>query len=156
MLKRQKLGRKIEEISVGEKLALTEKIEDKSILIYLGLTDDANPLYIQHDYASVTPYKRPIVPTIMLTGIVTAAVSKVFPGPGSHIVKQTLSFPKPVFHYSSIDYQFQVVDVNEELHQIEVEVKGTDESNELVITGTLVVTPPYKPDSFTGEALENF
>jgi 3-hydroxybutyryl-CoA dehydratase len=92
--KKRKLGRKIEEITVGEKLALTEKMEDRDILLYLGLTDDANPLYIQHDYASQTPFEKPIVPSTMLMGIITSAVSKYLPGPGSHIVAQELEFPR--------------------------------------------------------------
>lgn len=45
--KKRKLGRLISDISVGEKLVLTEAIEDKDLLLYLGLTNDANPLYIQ-------------------------------------------------------------------------------------------------------------
>lgn len=49
--KKRKLGRQIGEISRGEKLKLTEKVEDKDLLLYLGLTNDANPLYIQQDYA---------------------------------------------------------------------------------------------------------
>ncbi|NIK15709.1 acyl dehydratase [Saccharococcus thermophilus] len=85
MLKKRKLGRNISEISVGEKLVINEKMEDKDLLLYLGLTDDANPLYIQHDYASQTPLKKPIVPAVMLTGMITSAISKYLPGPGSHI-----------------------------------------------------------------------
>ena len=92
--KKRRIGRKIEDISVGEKLKLTEKVEDKDLLLYLGLTNDSNPLYIQHDYASQTDYGRPIVPAIMLTGIITSAVSKYLPGPGSHIIAQQLAFPK--------------------------------------------------------------
>lgn len=79
--KKRKLGRKVESMSVGEKLKLTEKIEDKDLLLYLGLTNDGNPLYIQHDFASQTSYEKPIVPAIMLTGIVTSAISKYLPGP---------------------------------------------------------------------------
>ena len=101
--KKRKLGRKVESMSVGEKLKLTEKIEDKDLLLYLGLTNDGNPLYIQHDFASQTSYEKPIVPAIMLTGIVTSAISKYLPGPGSHIVDQQISFPKPVYHYATID-----------------------------------------------------
>lgn len=81
--KKRKLGRLIEEIQVGEKLRFSEKIEDKDLLLYLGLTDDNNPLYIQHDYASLTPYEKPIVPPVMLMGMITGAVSKIMPGPGA-------------------------------------------------------------------------
>ena len=57
--KKRRIGRDIEKIVEGEKLKLTEKIEDKDLLLYLGLTNDSNPLYIQHDYASQTEFDKP-------------------------------------------------------------------------------------------------
>ncbi|HWO75506.1 MAG TPA: MaoC/PaaZ C-terminal domain-containing protein [Bacillus sp. (in: firmicutes)] len=140
--KKRKIGRSIEEISVGEKLSLTEKIEDKDLLLYLGLTNDANPLYIQHDYAAQTPYKKPIVPAIMLTGIVMAAVSKHIPGPGSHILKNKMEFQKPVYHYETVHFSFEVKKVEPKEQTVTIAVEGTDEANEPVLTGILVVVPP--------------
>ncbi|MFE8703743.1 MaoC/PaaZ C-terminal domain-containing protein [Cytobacillus sp. FJAT-54145] len=154
--KKRKLGRKIEEISVGEKLSLTEKIEDKDLLLYLGLTNDANPLYIQHDYASQTPHKKPIVPSIMLTGIISSAVSKYMPGPGSHILKQDIDFIKPVYHYGTVQFLFEVLEVNRSNHTIQINVKGTNEDEELVIEGKLLVCPPYRLEGMDGRALDNF
>jgi 3-hydroxybutyryl-CoA dehydratase len=151
--KKRKIGRSISEISVGEKLTLTEAIEDKDLLLYLGLTNDANPLYIQHDYASQTPLKKPIVPTVMLTGIITSAISKYLPGPGSHIVEQSLQFIQPVYHYEHIEFLFEVTDVDQENHQIEMVVSAFRERDK-VLQGTLRVVPPYP---FTNEkALDNF
>lgn len=49
--KPRKLGKTINEIEEGDSLSLTESIEDNQLLLYLGLTNDANPLYIQHDFA---------------------------------------------------------------------------------------------------------
>ncbi|MDQ1144782.1 3-hydroxybutyryl-CoA dehydratase [Bacillus sp. SORGH_AS 510] len=154
--KKRKLGRKIEEITIGEKLSLTEKIEDKDILLYLGLTDDANPLYIQHDYASQTPFEKPLVPSIMLTGIITSAISKYLPGPGSHVVSQEIDFPKPVYHYGTIEFLFEVIDVQNKEHTILISVVGTNEKNETVIQGKIKVCPPHRLQDFHGKALENF
>lgn len=154
--KKRKLGRKIEEISVGEKLALTEKIEDKDLLLYLGLTNDANPLYIQHDYASQTPFKKPIVPAIMLTGIVTSAVSKYLPGPGSHILSQELEFPKPVYHYGTVDFLLEVTEVDSQSHAVTITVEGKNEKNEKVVTGKMKVCPPHRLSQMDGSALDNF
>lgn len=154
--KKRKLGRKIEEISKGEKLTLTEKIEDKDLLLYLGLTNDANPLYIQHDYASQTSYKKPIVPSIMLTGIITSAISKYLPGPGSHILKQEIEFLKPVYHYGTVQFLFEVVEVNTSKGTIQVKVQGTNDEDEMVIQGMLVVCPPPRLKGMDGSALENF
>jgi 3-hydroxybutyryl-CoA dehydratase len=154
--KKRKLGRKIEEITVGEKLSLTEKIEDKDILLYLGLTDDSNPLYIQHDYASQTPFEKPIVPNIMLTGIITSAISKYLPGPGSHILSQEIYFPKPVYHYGTVECLFEVIDVQRKEHTILISVVGTNEKNETVIQGKVKVCPPHRLEDIHGKALENF
>ncbi len=154
--RKRKLGRKIEEISVGEKLTLAEKIEDKDLLLYLGLTDDASPLFIQHDYASQTPYKKPIVPSIMLNGIVNSAISKYLPGPGSHILKQEIEYIKPVYHYSIIQFLFEVTEVSHHNHTIQIKVAGTNEENEVVLQGILLVCPPHKLHTMEGSVLENF
>ncbi|NRD76085.1 enoyl-CoA hydratase [Bacillus sp. BRMEA1] len=154
--KKRKLGRKIEEISVGEKLSITEKIEDKDLLLYLGLTDDANPLYIQHDYASQTPFKKPIVPSIMLTGMITSAVSKYLPGPGSHILSHEIEFPKPVYHYGTVELLLEVIDVNRSQHTIVISILGTNENKETVINGKIKVCPPHRLEEFYGKVLENF
>lgn len=154
--KKRKLGRKIEEISAGEKLTLTEKIEDKDLLLYLGLTNDANPLYIQHDYASQTPYKKPIVPSIMLNGIINSAISKYLPGPGSHILKQEIEFLKPVYHYGTVQFLFEVTEVSNSSHTVQIDVIGTNEDEETVIKGKLLVCPPHRLNKMEGEALDNF
>lgn len=154
--KKRKLGRQIDEITVGEKLTLTEKIEDKDLLLYLGLTNDSNPLYIQHDYASLTPYEKPIVPSIMLTGIITSAISKYMPGPGSHILSQNLEFVRAVYHYSMIQFLFEVTQVNESENTVLLKVHAHNDKDETVIQGTLTVAPPAAIASMDGSALENF
>ncbi|CAM3153846.1 MaoC/PaaZ C-terminal domain-containing protein [Filibacter tadaridae] len=154
--KKRRLGRKIEEINVGEKLKLTEKIEDRDLLLYLGLTNDGNPLYIQHDYATRTIYKKPIVPTIMLTGIMTSAISKYFPGPGSHIVEQQISFPKPVYHYATINFLLEIIHVDKEANEVKVSIEAHNEQEELVILGTLVVVPPKVEERLTSQTMDNF
>ncbi|TCP32096.1 acyl dehydratase [Scopulibacillus darangshiensis] len=154
--KKRKLGRMIDEINPGEKVRLSEKIEDKDLLLFLGLTDDNNPLFIQHDYASLTPYKKPIVPQIMLTGMVTGAVSKIMPGPGSSILSQTLQFPKPVHHYSEIHFLLTVRDVDKNERTVTIDVTAEDDQGDMVIKGQLVVSPPYPPEPVTSSTFDNF
>jgi 3-hydroxybutyryl-CoA dehydratase len=154
--KKRKPGRRIEEMTIGEKLTLTEKIEDKDLLLYLGLTNDSNPLYIQHDYASQTPYKKPIVPSIMITGIISAAISKYLPGPGSTILEQTIRFIKPIYHYATIQFLFEVTVVDIKNNEIEMSVQAINEEEELVLEANFKVGPPLLVETLTGKALENF
>ncbi|MDV6377557.1 MaoC/PaaZ C-terminal domain-containing protein [Sporosarcina sp. GW1-11] len=143
--KRKQMGKDISKLVVGEKINLTEKIEDKDLMLYLGLTNDANPLYLQHDYAAETIYGQPIVPPIMLTGIVTAAISKHLPGPGAHIINQQLHFPKPVYHYAIVDFTLEITKLDYSTNQVTIQVNAIDEEGERVMSGELVVNAPQKP-----------
>jgi acyl dehydratase len=154
--KKRKLGRRIEEMNVGEKLSITQKIEDKDLLLYLGLTNDSKPLYIQHDYASQTPYERPLVPSTMLTGIISSAVSKYLPGPGSHILSQEIEFIKPVYHYEIVEFLFEVIEVNQRNQSVYISVGGENEKGETVIRGKINVCPPYCLAGLEAKVLENF
>ncbi|WP_303969324.1 MaoC/PaaZ C-terminal domain-containing protein [Sporosarcina ureae] len=142
--KRKAIGKDITELELGERLHLTEKIEDKDLMLYLGLTNDANPLYLQHDYAAETIYGQPIVPPIMLTGIVTAAISKHMPGPGAHIINQQLHFPKPVYHYAIVEFVLEVTKLDVAMNQVTIQVDATDQEGERVMSGEIVVIAPQK------------
>lgn len=154
--KKRKLGRKIEDMAKGEKLQLTENIEDKDLLLYLGLTNDGNPLYIQHDFASQTKFEKPVVPTAMLTGIITSAVSKYLPGPGSYIKEQHLKFIRPVYHYATIEFLLEVTEVNAAANEVSIRVEAADENGDLVLEGTLTANPPQVINKLTTEAMDNF
>lgn len=154
--KKRKLGKKIKDLKVGDSFTTSSTIEDRDLLMFLGLTDDANPLYIQHDYASQTPFKKPIVPTVMVFGMISSIVSMHLPGPGSHIVKQNLTYPKPVYHYAEIRFNVEVTDVHVSDHTVELNVIGFDEEGDEVVHGALTVHPPYEPRSMNANSLENF
>ena len=128
--KPRKLGKTIEDIEEGDSLSLTESIEDKDLLLYLGLTNDANPLYIQHDYAQKTEYEKPIVPSIMLMGIITSAISKHLPGPGSHVVNFSVNFVEPVI---KVDKMKDVITIS---------VEAVNEQENRVLDAVVMVQPP--------------
>lgn len=137
-----KLGKKIDEISVGEKIHLVETIEDKDLLLYLGLTNDNNPLYIQHDYAKRSSYEKPIVPTILLSGIVISAISKHLPGPGSYIREQQIVYLEPVYHYETIEFVLEVERIDYDQNIVEIGVHAFNKHHQQVLEGAFKVLPP--------------
>lgn len=144
--KPRKLGKTIDEIEEGESLSVTESIEDNQLLLYLGLTNDANPLYIQHDYAQQTAYERPIVPSIMLMGIVTSAISKHLPGPGSHVVNFSVNFVEPVYHYETLTFEFEVIKVDKMKDVITISVEAVNTEDDRVLDAVVMVQPPILID----------
>lgn len=140
--KPRKLGKKIDEIEEGDSLSLTESIEDSQLLLYLGLTNDANPLYIQHDYTQKTEYQRPIVPSVMLMGIITSAISKHLPGPGSHVVNFSVNFIEPVFHYETLTFDFEVIKVDRMKDVVTISVEAVNTQEDRVLDAVVMVQPP--------------
>lgn len=140
--KPRKLGKTIEEIEEGDSLSLTEVIEDKDLFLYLGLTNDANPVYIQHDYAQETEYGQPIVPSILLMGIITSAVSKHLPGPGSHVVNFSVNFVEPVFHYEILTFHFEVIMVDKMKNVVTLSIDAVNSDENRVLDAVVMVQPP--------------
>ncbi|MTD29589.1 MaoC/PaaZ C-terminal domain-containing protein [Planomicrobium sp. YIM 101495] len=152
--KKRKLGRRIEELEVGETFELTEKMEDRDLLLYLGLTNDNNPLYIQHDYAAQTPFEKPIVPHAMLTGILTSAISKHLPGPGSYIKGQQLTFHAPVFHDDTIECSLRIEEIREEQREVNIHVLARLTDGTIVLEGEMAVNPPFTNEITDGSMKE--
>lgn len=154
--KKRPLGKELNEIQVGDTYSETKKMDDRDLLLYLGLTGDANPLYLQHDYASLTAYEKPIVPSVMLFGMVSSLVSMSLPGPGSHITQHEMTFPAPVYHSTTVAFTLEVIAIDYQNKQVAMSVTGTNHENEIVVRGKLYVCPACKPNSLTAKSLENF
>ncbi|MEI2401251.1 enoyl-CoA hydratase, partial [Paenibacillus phytohabitans] len=75
-------------------------------------------------------------------GIISAAVSKYLPGPGSHILKQEIEFLLPLYHYDTVQFLFEVTKVNFHDHTVEISVTAFDEGESRAIEGKLLVCPP--------------
>lgn len=133
----------IEEIEVGKKLSLTEKIKDRDLLLYLGLTNDSNPVYIQHAYCRETTLEKPIVPSIMLVGLISAAISKYLPGPGAYIIEQQVQLKQVVYHDEILQIFLEVVHKDSQLNEVTIEAKLWDEQKRIVLEGKFVVALPY-------------
>ncbi|MFC3040088.1 MaoC/PaaZ C-terminal domain-containing protein [Virgibacillus xinjiangensis] len=156
MIGRRKLGKQIGDLKVGDSFEASKRMDDRDLLLYLGLTNDSNPLYTQHDYASQTPYEKPVVPSVMLFGMVSSLVSMHLPGPGSHITQHEMTFPTPVFHETEVKFLLEVIALDIEENRAALAVTGYNEEGNTVIQGKLYVTPAYQPNSLTASSLENF
>lgn len=136
-----KIGKTIDKIKEGDSLSLTESIEDNQLLLYLGLTNDANPLYLQHDYAKQTEYETPIVPSVMLMGIITSAISKHLPGPGSHVVNFSVNFIEEVHHYETLTFSFVVIKVDKARDVVTISVEAVNAQKVRVLDAVVLVKP---------------
>lgn len=78
----------------------------------------------------------------MLNGIITSAISKHMPGPGSHIREQHLTYLEPVYHYETIEILFEVQQIDLNLNIVDIYVSAIKDKNVQVIEGIIKVLPP--------------
>ncbi|GAJ25217.1 MaoC like domain protein [Liquorilactobacillus sucicola DSM 21376 = JCM 15457] len=148
-------GKTIDEIAEGDSLTVNESLSDRDILLYLGMTNDNNPLYIQNEYAREIGYKGPVVPPVLLTGIITSSISKLLPGPGSEVVNLSVNFMLPVYHDENVTFIFEVIKVDTMKEVITLSVTGTKNEDDRVVDAIVMVKPPRKRlDSFSGINIE--
>lgn len=139
-----KVGKTIDQIKVGETFSVTEAIRERDVLLYMGVTGDANPAYSPYRPSGVSPDALPIVPPIALIGVITKTVSVHFPGPGSDLVEININFNKPIHHNSAVTFFFEVTRVEELKEFVTIQVIGKDEMDDRVLDAIITVVPPTK------------
>ena len=89
-------------------------------------------------------YKAPVVPPVMLSGILTSSISKLLPGPGSEIVNVATNFIEPVYHEETITFTFEVIKVDLMKEVIMISVEGTNENGNRILDSVIMVRPPRR------------
>ncbi|MHC9532465.1 MaoC/PaaZ C-terminal domain-containing protein [Dellaglioa sp. BT-FLS60] len=136
------VGKLINEIVEGDKLTVTERIINRDIMIYLGLTNDTNPLYTQKDYVERADFETILAPPVLVIGIITSSISKLFPGPGSQIVNISTNFILPIYQNQNITFKFEIIRVDEMKEVITISVEAANKENERVLDALIMVKPP--------------
>ena len=139
-----KIGKTIDEIKIGDSLTVTENIETRDVLLYLGLTDDDNPLYLQYDYSELTKYKRPIVPPVLIMGILTSNISKHLPGPGATVVDFSMDILAPIYHDTLITFEFTVNRINKKRGEVTIYVEGANIEGDRLVEAEIIARTPEK------------
>lgn len=153
---KRKLGRMIESLQIGDKAKFSKRINDRDVHLYMGVTGDMNPIYIDRNYASRTHFKEPIVPGIILAGLIVAVISNELPGQGSITVSQQFNFMAPVRWKEMITTEVEVIAVDREKNRVTLRTVCRRQNGAMVVSGESVVMPPLRLKSIMSYAFEDY
>ena len=88
---------KFDQIEVGDEAVLSHKIIQEDVITFAKLTGDFNPLHLDEDFASKTPFGKPIVYGMLTGSFISALVGMVLPGRDALLTSQTLEFSHPAY-----------------------------------------------------------
>jgi acyl dehydratase len=153
---KRKLGKMIEELKVGDKARFSKKITDRDVHLYMGVTGDMNPIYIDRQYASRTHFEEPIVPGVILAGLIVALISNELPGKGSITVSQCVEYLAPVRWNDLVSTEVEIISIDQVKNRVVMNAVSKNQRGEIVVKGETTVLPPIRLRSAMSFAFEDY
>ena len=126
-------------VSVGSKAERRLEITAEIVKAYAEITGDFNPLHFDAAFAARTRFGRLIAQGGLTTGMLHALVAMDLPGPGSVFMRQSWSFPRPVFIGDSLVAEGTVKSAREGRGIYGMEFIVRNQAGEAVLTGEATV-----------------
>lgn len=136
------LGRTVDELTVGDRASVTKVVSETDIYLYVGLTGDLNPLYIDQSYAASHRFRGRVAPGALTTGLVIAVISTKLPGPGAILEREDLHFTAPVRPGDTVTAFAEVVEVIPSRGRVRLRTVCKNQDGLVVLEGEIVVLPP--------------
>ncbi len=127
------------DVSSGQAASREMTVTAKTVRAYADLTGDENPLHFDADFASRTRFGRLMAQGGLATGLLHALVAMDLPGPGSVFMRQSWSFPRPVYIGDTIRAEATVTAVHERRGIVELACTVTNQDGQLVLRGEATV-----------------
>lgn len=145
------LGKTVDELAPGDRGSITKIVTETDIHLYIGMTGDLNPLYVDESYASRTRYKGRVAPGILTAGLLTAVVSTKLPGPGTILEQQEFRFTAPVRPGDALTAFVEVVEVLASRGRVRLHALCKNQDGTVVLEGEMIVLPPPRVRVGAGE-----
>lgn len=150
------LGKRFDELQVGDKGSNTVRVTEQDVLLYMGVSGDLNPLYNDTTYAGRTKYERPVVPVNLIAGLVAGAISRELPGRGTVTISHHYRMVQPAHCGDELTVSIQVVELRDRREEAVLRTEVTNVKGETIVVGELVVEPPPKLKQLQQHVYESF
>jgi len=121
--------------TIGEEATFTKIISDEDITTFAKISGDENPVHVNDAYAKGTMFGGRIAHGILVTGLISAVLGTVLPGPGAIYMSQQLRFLAPVRPGDEATARAKVTEWDTEKGRITLLTEVTNQDGVTVITG---------------------
>ncbi|NCI49075.1 SDR family oxidoreductase [Sediminibacterium roseum] len=144
-----------DEINIGDKAEIIQKITDSDIDKFVSLTGDDNKLHINKEYASKTSFKQPVAHGMLSASFISTIIGTKIPGDGALWFSQSLDFLLPVRSGDTIHVIAEVIGKDDRLRAIELRTDIYNQDKQKVIGGKAkvkVIEEEVKKQETTAES----
>ena len=133
----------IDELEVGMNRYLEKDIDDETIHAFAILSSDHNPIHMDEEYASGTPFQGRIAHGMIGAGLISAVIGEQLPGHGTIYLNQDLQFTAPVRPGDRVRAEVTVHDVDLRSRRVGLDCVCTV-GDIVVIKGKALVMAPRR------------
>jgi acyl dehydratase len=127
---------RIEDFEPGQHISFSKTFTEDDLRRFIEITGDVNPLHVDDEFASNTPFGRRVLHGMLTASIFSTMVGMLLPGTGAIYRSQTLKFLLPVHLDETVTAHFVVRSVDRTKHRLEIDAWIENEDGEHVIEGT--------------------
>jgi len=136
-----RIGRKTEELAVGQKAVFTRTFTDDDVKKFAAVTWDHNPYHMHPEFAARARFGRPIVHGMLVAAAFTHFGGDFFPGPGILAYRVEMDFPKPVFPGDAITFTCEITAVDPARERVTYTTTGVNAAGDVVCLVTCLGIP---------------
>ncbi len=127
------------ELEVGQRATRELAVDEGMIAKYAEITGDYNPLHFDAEFVARTRFERLMAQGGIATGLLHALVAMEMPGPGSVFMRQSWTFPAPVYIGDTLRAEAIVKSVRSKRNMAELEFQVKNQDGVVVLNGEALV-----------------
>ena len=131
-----------DELQIGQRAEYQKTLTEREIILFAAASGDTNPIHMDEEHASGTPFGGRIAHGIWTASLISAAIANVMPGPGSIYVGQTLTFSRPVKIGDTITISLELLEKHDKRKRVSIGCTGTNQEGKQIISGVAEVQAP--------------
>jgi phosphate acetyltransferase len=131
-----------DEIQIGQSSQLVRSITFEDIQAFAVVSSDTNPVHLNPEYASTTPFKTVIAHGMLGGALISAVLGNQLPGPGVIYLQQDLRFRRPVRVGDTVTVTLTVTEKQADKKRVVLDCLVVNQNQEKVIEGSALVMAP--------------
>jgi len=140
----------------GQSVEEDVDITDQLVNSFAEYSGDYNPLHIDADFASRTPFRRKVAHGLSYGALFSRLIGLRLPGPGALWAAQNFRFERPVFVGDRLKLRVEITRVSQSTRTVTLDCTATNQNGERVLSGTgEVVVLEREAEEETGARREN-
>lgn len=144
-----------DDLSVGQTATVTRLVSETDINMFAAVSGDNNPVHLDEEFAAASQFGERIAHGMLTGALISAALARHLPGPGSVYLGQQLKFSRPVKIGDTLEIQLEVLEKLPK-QQVRIRTRVVNQRGKVVVDGEALALAPATSSSLKLPEMPHF